>query len=192
MLPRSRSRSRSRPKMSRLRIPGGNTNHESSTTLPPTIFGRNAQDRDWVIGGAGFLRVKLDLWLLVQKFSTSVRQRSGRCWHPARAATAAACEQNGGNLNQLRMGSATGWDGWDTSHQYLYFLTLRLWALHVKNRLQKAFVPLNIRRVAELVQLRYKLQPWMQPHELQVTSYNPTQKKILRPPLHSNNRPNIT
>ena len=48
-----------------------------------------------------FLRVKLDdLWLPVQKSSTSVRQRSGRCWHPARAAT--GCEQNGGNLNQLR------------------------------------------------------------------------------------------
>ena len=48
-----------------------------------------------------FLRAKLDdLWLLVQKSSTSVRQRSGRCWHPARAAT--GCEQNGGNLNQLR------------------------------------------------------------------------------------------
>ena len=48
-----------------------------------------------------FLRVKLDdLWLPVQKSSTSVRQRSGRCWHPARAAT--GCEQNGGNLTQLR------------------------------------------------------------------------------------------
>ena len=48
-----------------------------------------------------FLRVKLDdLWLPVQKSSTSVRQRSGRCWHPARVAT--GCEQNGGNLNQLR------------------------------------------------------------------------------------------
>ena len=47
-----------------------------------------------------FLRVKLDLGLPVQKSSTSVRQRSGRCWHPARAAT--GCEQNGGNLNQLR------------------------------------------------------------------------------------------
>ena len=48
-----------------------------------------------------FLRVKLDyLWLPEQKYSTSVRQRSGRCWHPARAAT--GCEQNGGNLNQLR------------------------------------------------------------------------------------------
>ena len=47
-----------------------------------------------------FLRVKLDLWLPVQKSSTSVRQRSGHCWHPARAAT--DCEQNGGNLNQLR------------------------------------------------------------------------------------------
>ena len=47
-----------------------------------------------------FLRVKLDdLWLPVQKSSTSVRQRSGRCWHPTRAAT--GCEQNGGNLNQL-------------------------------------------------------------------------------------------
>ena len=47
-----------------------------------------------------FLRVKLDdLWLPVQKSSTSVRQRSGRCWYPARAAT--DCEQNGGNLNQL-------------------------------------------------------------------------------------------
>ena len=33
--------------------------------------------------------------------------------------------------------------------QYFYFLTLRLWALHGKNRLQKAFVPLNIRRLAE-------------------------------------------
>ena len=33
--------------------------------------------------------------------------------------------------------------------QYLYFLTLRLWALLGKNCLQKAFVPLNIRRVAE-------------------------------------------
>ena len=48
-----------------------------------------------------FLRVKLDdLWLPVQKSSTSVRQRSGRCWHPARTAT--GCEQNGGNLTQLR------------------------------------------------------------------------------------------
>ena len=47
-----------------------------------------------------FLRVKLDdLWLPVQKSSTSVRQRSGRCWHPARAST--GCEQNGGNLTQL-------------------------------------------------------------------------------------------
>ena len=39
--------------------------------------------------------------------------------------------------------------------QYFYFLTLRLWALHGKNRLQKAFAPpppLNIRRVAELLQ----------------------------------------
>ena len=44
-----------------------------------------------------FLRVKLDMWLPVQKSSTSVRQRSG-CY-PARAAT--GCEQNGGNLNQL-------------------------------------------------------------------------------------------
>ena len=33
--------------------------------------------------------------------------------------------------------------------QYFYFLTLRIWALHGKNRLQKAFVPLNIRRLAE-------------------------------------------
>ena len=49
------------------------------------------------------------------------------------------------------MGSATGWDGWDTSHPIFYFLTQRLWALHGKNRLQKAFVPLNIRRVAELL-----------------------------------------
>ena len=48
-----------------------------------------------------FLRVKLDdLWLPVQKSSMSVRQRSGRCWHPARAAT--GCEQNGGNLTLLR------------------------------------------------------------------------------------------
>ena len=48
-----------------------------------------------------FLRMKFDdLWLPVQKSSTSVCQRSGRCWHPARAAT--GCEQNGGNLNQLR------------------------------------------------------------------------------------------
>ena len=47
-----------------------------------------------------FLRVKLDdLWLLVQKSSTSFCQRLGRCWHPARAAT--GCKQNGGNLNQL-------------------------------------------------------------------------------------------
>ena len=47
-----------------------------------------------------FLRVKLDdLWFPVQKSSTSVRQRSGRCWHPARAAT--GCEQYGGNLNQV-------------------------------------------------------------------------------------------
>ena len=30
-----------------------------------------------------------------------------------------------------------------------YFLTLRLWAWHGKNRPQKAFVPLNILRVAE-------------------------------------------
>ena len=37
--------------------------------------------------------------------------------------------------------------------QYFYFLTLRLWALHGKNRLQKAFIPLNIRRVAELLSL---------------------------------------
>ena len=35
--------------------------------------------------------------------------------------------------------------------QYFNFLTLRLWALHGKNRLQKAFVPLKIRRVAELL-----------------------------------------
>ena len=48
-----------------------------------------------------FLRVKLDdLWLPVRKSSTSVRQRSGRCRHRARAAT--GCEQNGGNLTQLR------------------------------------------------------------------------------------------
>ena len=48
-----------------------------------------------------FLRVKLDdLRLPVQKSSTSVRQRSERCWLPARATT--GCEQNGGNLNQLR------------------------------------------------------------------------------------------
>ena len=48
-----------------------------------------------------FLRVKLDdLWLPVQKSSTPVRQRSGRCWHPARAAT--DCEQNVGNLTQSR------------------------------------------------------------------------------------------
>ena len=33
--------------------------------------------------------------------------------------------------------------------QYFYFLTLSLWALHGKNGHQKAFVPLNIRRVAE-------------------------------------------
>ena len=47
-----------------------------------------------------FLRMKLDdLWLPVHKSSTSVRQRSGRCWHPARAST--GCEQNGGNLTQL-------------------------------------------------------------------------------------------
>ena len=38
--------------------------------------------------------------LPIQKSSTSVRQRSGRCWHPARPAT--DCEQNGGNLTQLR------------------------------------------------------------------------------------------
>ena len=48
-----------------------------------------------------FLWVKLDdLWLPVQKSSTYIHQRSGRCWHPARAAT--GCEQNGDNLNQLR------------------------------------------------------------------------------------------
>ena len=48
-----------------------------------------------------FLQVKLDdLWLPVHKSSTSVRQRSGRCWHPAKAAT--GCEQNEGNLNKLR------------------------------------------------------------------------------------------
>ena len=47
-----------------------------------------------------FLRVKLDWWLPVQKSSTSVRQRSGRCWHPARAAT--GCELNGGNFTQFR------------------------------------------------------------------------------------------
>ena len=47
-----------------------------------------------------FLRVKLDLWLPVQKSSTSVRQRSARCWHTAWAAT--GYEPNGGNLNQLR------------------------------------------------------------------------------------------
>ena len=47
-----------------------------------------------------FLQVKLDLWLPVQKSSTSVRQRLGRCWHPAKAAT--GCEQNGSNLTQLR------------------------------------------------------------------------------------------
>ena len=48
-----------------------------------------------------FLRVKLDdLWLPVQKSSTSVRQHSGRYWHPARAA--AGYEQNGGNLTRLR------------------------------------------------------------------------------------------
>ena len=35
--------------------------------------------------------------------------------------------------------------------QYFHFLTLCLWALHEKNRLQKAFDPLNIRRVAELL-----------------------------------------
>ena len=46
-----------------------------------------------------FLRVKLDLWLPVQKSGTSVCQRSGRYWHPASAAT--GCEQNGGNLTQL-------------------------------------------------------------------------------------------
>ena len=47
-----------------------------------------------------FLRVKIDdLWLPVQKSSTSVFQRSGRYWHPARATT--GCEQNGGNLNQF-------------------------------------------------------------------------------------------
>ena len=45
-----------------------------------------------------FLRVKLDgLWLPVQKSSTSVRQRSGRCWQPARAAN----RMEVGNLNQL-------------------------------------------------------------------------------------------
>ena len=37
--------------------------------------------------------------------------------------------------------------------QYFYFLTLRLWALHGKNRLQKAFVPLNIQRLAETLLL---------------------------------------
>ena len=47
-----------------------------------------------------FLRVKLDdWWLPVQKSSTSVRQCSGRCWHPTKAA--AGCEQNEGNLTQL-------------------------------------------------------------------------------------------
>ena len=37
--------------------------------------------------------------------------------------------------------------------QYFYFLTLCLWVLHEKNRLQKAFIPLNIQRVAELLPL---------------------------------------
>ena len=35
--------------------------------------------------------------------------------------------------------------------QYFHFLTLRLWALHGKNRFQKALVTLNIERVAQLL-----------------------------------------
>ena len=53
----------------------------------------------WAGPGWGLLSPWRTL-LQVQKSSTSVRQRSGRCWNPARAAT--GCEQNGGNLNQLR------------------------------------------------------------------------------------------
>ena len=47
------------------------------------------------------------------------------------------------------MGSAKEWDGWTGPTQYFYFSILRLSALLGKNRPQKAFVPLNIRRVAE-------------------------------------------
>ena len=62
---------------------------------------KEAQGRDWVIGGAGFLMDEAcDLWFPVQKSSTSVRQRSAHRWHPTRDTTGYA--KNGGNLNQLR------------------------------------------------------------------------------------------
>ena len=60
-------------------------------------------------------------------------------------------EQRGGGGSVGSRGSADMEDGGDVSHPIIVLLMLSLWTLHGKNRLQKAFVPLNIRRVAELL-----------------------------------------